>query len=126
MLEVFSSINTAISLAQRLRDISKSVDELEYKNILADLINELADVKIEAASLKETIAELKKENVKLKSIKTGENEKPVGVRLGCYKFENDDKLYCSACWDIKKQKSMTNRRNIKERSCPVCKAVIGT
>lgn len=65
MADLVSTISTAISLASRLREISKNIEGAEFKNVLADLSLELAEAKLkmadlisENASLKEKIGSL--------------------------------------------------------------------
>ncbi len=125
-MDILSTLGNAIKLVQRLRDISKNIAEAEFKNLLADLSSEIADAKLEAASLKERVAILQEEVRVLKLTTPPIDEKPTGTKLGCYIFEGDDGLYCTGCWDSKRQKSRTNRANSRFRMCPVCKATIGT
>ena len=101
-MDIVASIGQAIDLVTRLREVSKNVAEAEFRNLLADLSNELADAKLEAASLKEKIANLKEENRILKETKQPSEEKPIGTKWGCYQFNEDDGLYCTACWDSKR------------------------
>jgi hypothetical protein len=123
-MDIVSSASTAIAIVKRLREISKNIEEAEFKNLLADLSNELADVKLEAAALKEAIAALKEENAQLKNV-ASPPEKLIGTKWGCYQFENDDGLYCTACWDTKRQKCRTTRASSRFRLCPVCQAPHG-
>ena len=65
MTDLVSTISIAISLASRLREISKNIESAEFKNVLADLSLELAEAKLkmadlisENASLKEALASL--------------------------------------------------------------------
>lgn len=51
MADIISSVSTAITLATRLRDISKHIEDAEFKNIVADLSLELADAKMKMAEL---------------------------------------------------------------------------
>jgi hypothetical protein len=44
-MDPLTTIDHAITLARRLREISKNMAEAEFKNVLADLSNELADAK---------------------------------------------------------------------------------
>jgi hypothetical protein len=71
---------------------------------LADLSCELADIKLEVAGLKEKIVTLQEENRILKLTTPDKEEKPIGTKLGCYIFENDDGLYCTGCWDSQRRK----------------------
>lgn len=125
-MEIISSVSNSIGLVKRLREISKNIEEAEFKNLLADLSNELADIKLEAAGLKEKLVTLQEENRILKSTTPDKEEKPIGTKWGCYIFENDDGLYCTGCWDSQRKKIRTNRATSRFRSCPVCKAAIGS
>src|SRR5690606_27986653 len=51
MADIISSVSTAITLATRLREISKNIENAEIKNLLADLSLELADAKLKMADL---------------------------------------------------------------------------
>ncbi len=124
-MDFVASLSHTVSLVKRLREISKNIEEAEFKNLLADLANELADLKLEAITLKETIAALREENATLKAQQEPQ-EKPIGTKWGCYQFEGEDGLFCTGCWDSKGMKSRTNRLRSRYRSCPVCNAVIGT
>lgn len=124
-MDIVSTINNSISIVSRLRDISKNLSEAEFKNLLADLSNELADAKLQIADLKTQLANQTEELQALKVASPESKQKPT-IKWGCYKFEGDENLYCSACYDSKGKKSLTNRLNTKSRSCPVCKAVIGS
>lgn len=77
-MDIITTISTSITLAKRLRDISKNIEDAEFRNLLADLSSELADLKLEAASLKERIAELQEENVLLKQTAGPADERPSG------------------------------------------------
>ena len=98
-MDIISSVSHSITLVQRLREISKNLAEAEFKNLLADLSGELADVKLEAATLKEKLAALQEENRILRQTTPSEDEKPIGVKWGCYQFKDDDGLYRTGCWD---------------------------
>lgn len=120
-MDVVSSVNGAIALVSKLRDIAKKIDQAEMRNLLADLSNELADAKMAVAELKEQVVALSEENRLLKEIQLGEREKPVQVKWGCYKFEGDEGLFCTACYDTKGQKIRVVRI-LGHYHCPVCKA----
>lgn len=59
MADIISGMSTAITLATRLREISKNIGDAEFKNILADLSLELADAKMKIADLISQNADLK-------------------------------------------------------------------
>jgi hypothetical protein len=123
-MDIISPINNSIALLSRLREISNHIREAEIKNVIADLSNELADVKLAAADLKEQIVALREENASLRHQKSPD-EKPK-IKWGCYYFDDDEsRLYCTACYDSKGAKSLTNRVNSRIRRCNVCNATIG-
>lgn len=51
-------------------------------------------------------------------------EKP-SVEWGCYQFDGEDGLFCTACYDTKGNRIRTTRLDIKFRQCPFCKARFG-
>lgn len=124
-MDIIATISTSITLAKRLREISKNIEDAEFKHLLADLSSDLADLKLEAASLKDRIASLQEENALLKQTIPSAEEKPIARKWGCYQFSGDDGLYCPACWDSKRKKSSTTRVNSKFRLCSVCQAPLG-
>jgi predicted RNA-binding Zn-ribbon protein involved in translation (DUF1610 family) len=71
MADIISTVSTAITLATRLREISKNIGDAEFKNILADLSLELADAKLKVAELIAENAGLK-EKIHSLSSATGE------------------------------------------------------
>ena len=123
-MDPISAVNNAITLVNRLRTISKNVAEAEFKNVLADLLRELADAKVQIAGLKEKLAAQSDEIRSLKAARPEAKEKPRGVKWGCYQFEGDEGLYCTACYDSRGAKSLTMRVNSRYRQCPVCKATL--
>jgi hypothetical protein len=124
-MDLITTASTSLSLLKRLREISKNIADAEFKNILADLSSEMADLKLQAADLKEKLAKLQEENALLKSTMSAVDEKPVGVKWGCYLFEGEpENLYCTACWDSKRKKHLTMRASSRFRMCPVCKATL--
>ena len=126
MGDIIGGINNAIALVARLREVSKNISEVEFKNLLADLSGELADAKLEIADLKEKLALQAQEIQSLRRADPLSRPKPSGSQWGCYKFDGDDGLYCTGCYDSKGLKSRTNRASARSRACPVCRAVIGS
>ena len=124
-MDVLATLTHSISLVGRLREISKNLSEAEFKNLLADLSSELADAKIHIAELKTQLAALAEENRSLK-VAASENKQKPSQKWGCYQFEGEQGLFCTACYDSRGAKSLTNRLSSTRRSCPVCKAVVGT
>lgn len=122
-MEILTSINASIEIVKRLREISKKIEVAEFSNLLADLSNELADSKMEVVTLKEEVINLKNKIRELETKASSKNETKT-VKWGCYQFENDDGLYCTACFDTKGEKIRTTRVRGGTRQCPVCKAYL--
>lgn len=72
MADILTTVSTAISLASRLREISKNIEDAEFRNLLADLNLELADAKLKMAVLISENAEIKEKLDALTSA-TGES-----------------------------------------------------
>lgn len=68
MGDLITSISTAISIAKRLNEIGKNIQDAEFKNLLADLSLELADTKLKLSEVVSENAELKQEISQLKNI----------------------------------------------------------
>ena len=130
MPEILSTIQTSIEIVTKLRTLSKKIEDAEFKMLLADLSNELADAKLEVANLKSALAEVKEENRKLtESAAIKANETPT-LKEGAYAFENQEGLFCTACYDTKQQKvrvtPLTSAfRTFGKWRCPSCKASLG-
>lgn len=125
-MDPVSALDQAIKLVGRLRAISKNIAEAEFKNVLAELLSELADAKVQIAGLKEQLAAQASEIQALKTAAPGTKPKPSGVKWGCYQFDGDDGLYCTACYDSRGVKSRTTRIDTHTRRCPVCGAALGS
>ena len=67
MADIITSFSTAITLATRLREISKNIEDAEFNNLLADLSLELADAKLKISDLVNENVELKEELRNFKS-----------------------------------------------------------
>lgn len=126
MNDILSGINNAITIVGRLREVSKNIAEVEFKNLLADLSGELADAKLQIADLKERVALQAQEIQALKRGDPTSKQKPSGKKWGCYQFEGEEGLFCTGCYDARGVKSQTNRLDPRHRSCPVCRATIGS
>ncbi len=72
MGDLITTVSTAITLATRLREISKNIESAEFKNLLADLNLELADAKLKIADLINENAELSE---KLNSLTSATGER---------------------------------------------------
>ena len=110
VVEVLAGIDRSIGLVKRLLEISKNVSEAKFRNLLADLLNELADSKLKIAALKEELAAQAEEIRELK--RTPDAKSKPSMKWGCYKFDGDDRLYCTACYDTKGRRVSTTLRQV--------------
>ena len=99
MGDLVTSISTAISIAKRLNEIAKNIQDAEFKNLLADLSLELADTKLKLSEVISENAELKNEVTTLKHTKGG-SEKLVFKNQMYYTTEGDGP-FCPGCYDTK-------------------------
>ncbi len=72
MPDIISTVSSAITLATRLREISKNIEDAEFKNVLADLSLELAETKMKMSELLVENAALKE---KLHSLASASGER---------------------------------------------------
>ena len=125
-MDIIAGIQNALAIVGKLRELGKTVEDAEFKMMLADLSNELADEKLEAANLKMEIARLSTENQSLTDrLNTKETVRPVFADGG-YRFPGDDGLYCTGCFDSRGEKIRLGQSPIAFQShghwrCPVCK-----
>jgi hypothetical protein len=123
-MDVVAGLTNAIGIVSRIREISKNIEQAEFKNLLADLSMELADAKLQVVGLKEQVAELQQRNSELARARPENKQKPK-LKWGCYQFEGEEGLFCTACYDTKGVKSQTSRVTSRFRLCPVCNATLG-
>jgi hypothetical protein len=127
MLEI-QTITAALSAMKSLADIAKGIQNAEVRQELngkiADLQGTLISARQAMLDLQDKYELVLRENKLLKEA-TVPKQKPSGRKLGCYQFEGEDGLFCTACYDTKGQKSQTTRMTSQYRMCPVCKAAIG-
>ena len=128
MLETVQAIGAALTGIKTITEITSTIKNTEIRQELNSNIAELQQTLIAAQQqtleLQQKYERLLREHEQLKEAKAPK-PKPKGVKWGCYEFEGDNQLYCTACYDTKGQKSVTTRVNSRFRMCPVCQAVIG-
>jgi len=123
MADIISSVSTAISLAKRLNEIGKNIQDAEFKNLLADLSLELADVKLRLADVMGENADLKREILSLRN--QSQPQKKLLAKNNMYYDESGDGPFCTGCYDIKKQlvrlvKQSEPFNELGEYKCPGC------
>ncbi|HRQ59641.1 MAG TPA: hypothetical protein PLN31_19665 [Azoarcus taiwanensis] len=129
-MDVISSLQSAIDIVSKLRNLSKKIEDADFKMLLADLAMELADAKLEMANLKTMLATTIEENERLKrSLNQRSSAKPNLIE-GAYSFEGEDGAFCTACWDTKQQQVRVTEqsgpfRRFGKWRCPSCQATFG-
>ncbi len=97
MVDIVSSISTAITIAKKLKEISSNIQDAEFKNLLADLSLELADTKLRLSEIVVENSALKEEISKLK------HSKGLGTELefkdSLYYTKDGDGPFCPGCYD---------------------------
>jgi regulator of replication initiation timing len=129
MNDVLSSIGHAISLAKRLREVSKNIEDAEFKNLLADLNLELADTKLALAGMIEENAQLKMELTQVKHSQ-GNGLRSLVFKEFAYYTLDDDGPFCSACYETKKQQIRLSKvtgafTTFGHSKCPSCDEYYG-
>lgn len=126
-MDVIAGIQTALDITGKLRELSKKVQDAEFSMLLADLTMQLADTKLEVANLKTELAKEREEKEELaKRLSNKEDAKPTLVDGG-YKFDGDDALYCTGCFDSEQKKIRLGSApsafagTFGKWRCPVCK-----
>jgi len=126
-IESIKTLGAALTSIKTITDIAATITNARLRQ---DLNGKIADLRGVIITARQQVLEMQdkyervlQENKRLKEI-TAPRQTPQ-MKWGCYKFEGEDGLFCTACYDTKRQKIRTTRLNIKFRQCPVCKAVLG-
>jgi len=104
MTDVVNAIQNAIEIIGRMRQISKNIENAEFKNLLADLSNEIADAKLEVVGLKEEVVKLREALLKKEALLAQREEAKPTLQGDCYVFAGETGLFCTACFDDRKKK----------------------
>lgn len=105
-------LKDVFELVEKAFTIAKAMSHTELQSTIVDLKTQLNALKQENMTLFEENNRLKNNHVS--------TSKP-SVQWGCYKFDDDERLYCPACWDTQRKKCLTTRRSTHLRVCCVCK-----
>ena len=129
MVDVVASIQNAIDIAGKLKALSKKVEDADFTMLLADLSNELADTKLEVAQLKTQLAKVIDENQVLNFRLSQRLESKPTLHEGAYKFEGEEGLFCTACFDARSQKIRVTPltgpfTTFGKWRCPSCRATL--
>lgn len=129
MADVIAAIQNAIDIVGKLRALAKKVEDAEFKMLLADLSGDLADAKLEVANLKIELAKAKEEAQRQAALLAQRTLAAPTVTEGAYKFEGEDGLFCTACFDTKQQKVRVTPltgafKTFGKWRCPSCRTTL--
>lgn len=130
MVDIVSSITTAIDIVKRLRELGRKVSEADFKMLLADLTSELGDAKLNAANLKIELAETKDRIAELERQASHRTSDEPEVHEGAYVFGDGTRHYCTGCYDTGGKKILLNQLPSDfafagKWQCPVCDKTFG-
>lgn len=129
VLETVQTLGAALTGIKTLADIASTVKNAEVRQELntkiADLQGTLIAARQEMLELQDKYEQVLRENKQLKQA-VAPKQKPSGMKWGCYQFEGEEGLFCTACYDLNGRKCQTTRINPNYRQCPVCKSMVGS
>lgn len=129
-LETIAAFGTAaLGNIKTMTDLSATITNTKVKEYLNGKIAELQSVILAARQqmleLQDKYARVLEENKRLKEAVALKSVEKPKTKLGCYTFDGDDGLYCTACYDTKGAKSRTTKLPANLHLCLVCRAVLG-
>jgi hypothetical protein len=130
-MDVVANISNAIEIAKKLRELSKKVEEADFRMLLADLTDQLGDAKLQATNLKIELAEALGKVHELERRATQVASAEPQVHDGAYVFGDTNRHYCTGCYDARGQKILLNDlegvwSSFGKRQCPVCEKTFGS
>ena len=122
---ISGAIDAVTNIVRGIKEADFSLDKAILKFNLAEMAEKLAEAKLQLADVTNLIHEKEQKVIFLqkKLEQLASNERPV-LKGGCYTFEGDAALYCTACWDMDFYKVTTSRvPSVQQhvRQCPKCK-----
>ena len=126
--DALGTFSTILAGVKTISDIATTITNAglrqELNSKIADLQGAIIATRQQIMEMQDRYEAVVAENKRLKAA-TAPAETPT-VMWGCYQFEGDEGLYCTACYDTKRQKSLTTRIDPTFRYCPVCKIPLGS
>jgi hypothetical protein len=130
MVDIVSSISTALDIVKKLRALNKAVGEADFKILLANLTGELGDAKLEAANLKIELAESKAHADNLqRQVAQRAAAEPQFIDSS-YVFDESGRHYCTGCYDTQGRKVLLAEHTgaftaFGRWHCPACEEHFG-
>lgn len=125
MADIISSLQLALDITKKLRDLNERVKDADIKMLLADLQGEIADAKLEVVSLKEQLAALLTKNAELVAQLEARSAESPQVVPGGYKF-GEEGPFCATCFEANGKKVRLAQASgihahFGKWRCPLCK-----
>lgn len=124
-MDVVANLSNAIEIAKKLRELSKKIEEADFRMLLAGLTDQLGDAKLQAANLKIELAEAlgKISELERRAVQVASAEPQ--VHDGAYVFGDITRHYCTGCYDTRGQKILLNElkgtwAHFGKWQCPAC------
>jgi hypothetical protein len=126
--ETIKMLGGALASIKTITDIAATITDAQLRQELngkiADLQSAVLTARQQMLEMQEKYEQVLRENKQLKET-AAPKEKPQRM-WGCYKFDGEDGLFCTACYDTKGRRIQTTRINSNFRQCPVCQAMLGS
>lgn len=130
-MDVMALIQQALDASSKLRELSKKIEDAEFKMLLADLHSALADAKLESGELKMKLAAAQEQVLSLQQQLTQKQQtRPTYTDEGVYSFDGETGRFCTGCWDVHQRKVRLTAvpedfHFAGKWSCPSCDAHYG-
>lgn len=131
LMDLMALLQQALEASGKLRDLSKKVEDADFKMVLAELHGALADAKLESGELKMKLAASQEQVAALRAqVDQRVRTKPTYTPEGVYSFEGEVGRFCTACWDSDERRVRLTDLALAFRfagqwECPKCHAGYG-
>lgn len=119
------TIGTALASIKGITELASKINsapvKAELQQEIIDLQTALLTARQEMLEMQDSYERVLRENRELKEAHAPK-EKP-RLKWGCYEFEGEEGLFCTACYDSKGKKSRVSKI-MGHQMCPVCKAAL--
>lgn len=130
-MDLMALLQQALNASNQLRDLSKKLEDADFKMLLAELHEALADAKLESVDLKMKLAESQAQlNTLRLQLDQRAKGKPTFTSESVYAFEGETGRFCTACWDSDERRIRLTDiakqfRFAGQWECPKCHACYG-
>ncbi|RON42288.1 hypothetical protein [Pseudomonas brassicacearum] len=127
-MDVMALLQQALDASTKLRELSKKIEDADFRMLLADLHSALADAKLESGDLKMKLAAAQERVLDLEQqLADRQAGEPSYTEEGVYSFAGESGRFCTSCWDDGKKRvrlsSMPADFDFAGKwTCPKCKA----